>query len=342
MKRKIDIVDAAVAALLYGVSTWGFVQFLAGMGGTEAAYVAANVARAIAFEASRAVLWVRGIAKRNVAFMGMAIFLTGIVLFGNVGNMLAGIEGTAAKGDSTNYAIEQAKKRVALLDESLAVERKRLAEIPPDYVTAADKIRAEISDLLQARDSAVEEAERAERDGAAGAEAEARASVFAAVGKAIKADEAGVEKIRIGFLLLLILGTDVGSLLMSWAAMREEEDEVNEVQSGSGERERVIEVRADSGPQDLEEVLDPGEDPVPPEPFGKIGQLCFYEDGRTRSQLFASRSRAMEAGITGEEYAEAIRRGLMAGVLRKSKGRIYFAKGVRRDEFLKEVRSWPN
>jgi len=50
----------------------------------------------------------------------------------------------------------------------------------------------------------------------------------------------------------------------------------------------------------------------------------------------------MEAGITGEEYTEAIRRGLMAGVLRKSKGRIYFAKGVRRDEFLKEVRSWPN
>ena len=341
MKRKIDIVDAAVAALLYGVSTWGFVQFLAGMGGTEAAYVAANVARAIAFEASRAVLWVRGIVKRNVAFMGMAIFLTGIVLFGNVGNMLAGIEGTAAKGDSTNYAIEQAKKRVALLDESLAVERKRLAEIPPDYVTAADKIRAEISDLLQARDSAVEEAERAERDGAAGAEAEARASVFAAVGKAIKADEAGVEKIRIGFLLLLILGTDVGSLLMSWAAMREEEDEVDEVHREGSEREEVKH-RDDCGPEAGAEVEPAGEDPVPPEPFGKIGQLCFYEDGRTRSQLFASRSRAMEAGITGEEYTEAIRRGLMAGVLRKSKGRIYFAKGVRRDEFLKEVRSWPN
>ena len=341
MKRKIDIVDAAVAALLYGVSTWGFVQFLAGMGGTEAAYVAANVARAIAFEASRAVLWVRGIVKRNVAFMGMAIFLTGIVLFGNVGNMLAGIEGTAAKGDSTNYAIEQAKKRVALLDESLAVERKRLAEIPPDYVTAADKIRAEISDLLQARDSAVEEAERAERDGAAGAEAEARASVFAAVGKAIKADEAGVEKIRIGFLLLLILGTDVGSLLMSWAAMREEEDEVDEVHREGSEREEVKH-RDDCGPEAGAEMEPVGEDPVPPEPFGKIGQLCFYEDGRTRSQLFASRSRAMEAGITGEEYTEAIRRGLMAGVLRKSKGRIYFAKGVRRDEFLKEVRSWPN
>ena len=341
MKRKIDIVDATVAALLYGVSTWGFVQFLAGMGGTEAAYVAANVARAIAFEASRAVLWVRGIAKRNVAFMGMAVFLTGIVLFGNVGNMLAGIEGTAAKGDSTNYAIEQAKKRVTLLDESLAVERKRLAEIPPDYVTAADKIRAEISDLLQARDSAVEEAGRAERDGAAGAEAEARASVFAAVGKAIKADEAGVEKIRIGFLLLLILGTDVGSLLMSWAAMREEEDEVDEVQRESSEREEV-EHRDDCGPEAGTAVEPLGEDPVPLEPFGKIGQLCFYEDGRTRSQLFASRSRAMEAGITGEEYAEAIRRGLMAGVLRKSKGRIYFAKGVRRDEFLKEVRSWPN
>lgn len=341
MKRKIDVVDAVVAALLYGVSTWGFVQFLASMGGAEGAYVAANVARAIAFEASRAVLWVRGIVKRNLAFMGMAVFLTMIVLFGNVGNTLAGIEETVIKGGSTNYELEQAKGKVSQLDESLAIERKRLSEIPSDYVTAADKIRKEITRLLEERDAAVEEAGRISAGSKDADAASARVSVFNALGKALKLDDAGVERIRLAFLLMLILGTDVGSLLMSWAAMREEDDEVDEVQGSSGEREEVP-AGTDSGPQDLEEVLDPGEDPVISGPFGKIGQLCFYQDGRLRSQLFASRSRAVEAGVTDEEYTEAVRRGLMAGVLRKSKGRIFFAKGVSREEFLKEVRSWPN
>ena len=95
-------------------------------------------------------------------------------------------------------------------------------------------------------------------------------------------------------------------------------------------------------PVDRGEVQLEGEDQALDNPIRKIAEVLFKDGQYSRSAVFTGMRRACdEAQVSEEEHREVVKRGLLSGMLRRSKGKVYLSKGVTKGEFVKELESWP-
>lgn len=346
-KGHIDRLDMLVAIGLYGVSTWSSIQFFKELSGAALSDWLPNVVRAITFEGARAVLWVKGILNGNKWFKRAALYFTAIAMVASTGYMLASINRGQVESNAGVGAVASNARAVEQVDRQIEAQLKRLAETPPEFVSASERLSKELAALKKERAALVEEGKRVqnesigmERKGTAGA-------MFTAVAQIMGFGERGTEIFRLLYLMALMLGTEVGTLMLSHAAIKEGADgdaDGDKVQ-GEGDGDEVL--LPDAGDThhvgDRGEVQPEGQDPGLDDPNRKIAAISFMEDGSPRSHVFVSAKRAWDMRrVTPEEYGAIVQRGMMAGVLRQVKGRIYIPKGVTKERFLEEIEAWPN
>jgi chaperonin cofactor prefoldin len=325
------IAEIVMAVGLYGVNTnFTIMLFCSGFSGWE---VVVRFAFAVFFEGSKIGLWVEGLARRSWGLVALSLmFSVGSLTTASVGmivNELAQVSQSKEALEYENLEVTQASEAIDRLEADLAVERSRLAAGSALYRTDAKETRARIDELestLREAEQALREAETRRRDRAAEAPAVAP-NPLAQVSQWL-GPQAQAARLAFGFYQALML--ELGGLATSALAIRRRREDP----------------RVEPKEPPVEEAREgPDEDPVVPDQGRSdegptLGVARIAVSPRSRNGTFPSFLRVSSI-ISRAGYDDIVRRGLLAGVLRRRGGRVYVVPEVTAEEFAEEVEKWP-
>lgn len=342
-KKATDAAYYLFAGMSYSVSVWASVTLFKEFGGPEPQNWIPFVVRAVAFEGTRALLWIKGLMEKRKIFIVTALGFTMIALVATTASVLGTVSASSVEAVTNQEQVADLEKEIEILDQQLKTMNDRYAAMPSSYVSQAAKLGDSIKATTEKRQKKSEELKEIRNQGIK-TQKQAQSSVlFDNLARFCGLKDEDKELFRIIFLLIIALGTEISALMLSWAAITgKKEEKADEIQS--------------ENPVCMEETERTGADTSEPADTAKTGQLARAEEADSitrfcsllfsdsqypRSSAVPSWKRAKREGVSEKEYEDIIRRGILSGVMRRSKGKLYLRKGVERNEFEKEVRTWP-
>lgn len=316
MKLKLRALETIQTIMLFTVSAYFTCSRFAELSiGSEAI---AFIALGAGFELVRVTLWIRGHLEHNKNFKRFAIFLTALSLTASVSKITAGLEVIEEHAGSADSRLTMLEERVRLYKENEAVLQKRLAEVPANYVTASMKVQAELEKAMEKRieaENALMEAKEVEN----GKEQKRLRDMFDTIGAVFGISEAGVKLLRMIFLLLIALGSEIGLLESSRAAV-ERKVEVKETGEGEGKKEEVkTEVKEKTLTERFAEFI--------------------YRDGKAGAHVVPSWRRGKdESGIGRSDWEALVDRAIKRGIVYTRNNKMYTGKEFTEEEFEEALR----
>lgn len=223
MKVKLHGFETVQALLLFGVSTWFTCERFAELAGSGLKVVLPFILLGVGFELTRVSLWVRYCLEKVVMYKWVALFLTILSIVASLSKITANLEAVSTAGESQKRAAQVQETIVQGYDEQIKILLERLRETPKDFVTAARKLQEQIDVLMVKRNEALIKGSEAVEVAAKEAVSAKKRDMFDVLGAVFGLREALVKLLRIIFLGLVTIGSEVGLLISSKAAVERKE-----------------------------------------------------------------------------------------------------------------------
>lgn len=224
----LKVSDLVVSTTLFGVSAVLTLLLFYENAGDALVYKVLFSLLAIAFDATKVIMWLRGVRERNVLFVVIAVALVGVSLVATSGSSLMII----SKDDKSNALIDDASNdvRTSLLNAEAEVTawQARLAEVPADFTTQLKLVSAQLDKAKADRDALRMELAKA-RD-AQVVVSSSSASMFELMASKLDID---ARDMKLYFLLVVAVLLEASALATSYKVARGDEDTTYEMMSDS-------------------------------------------------------------------------------------------------------------
>lgn len=335
MVRFLPALHSVLALLLYGVNAnFTVILFTSGFLGWEALV---RLVFAIAFEGAKVVLWLEALLRRSAVLGILAIaFSLGSLTTATLGMVMSELlqaEQKEVYAEERNSEVTDLESVIERIQNEIAIEQARLAGGSSIYRTDAKETRSRLDEL----DGQLQAAQQARREAQARVRTEAaqdRAAIKNPLAEMSQRLGSAAQAARLGFGGYQALMLELGGMATAALALGRRRKK----QAASSAAEDQAEPPAPGA--DVEGAGTPeGPSVVPGDPVDALGRIAFSP--RARNGSFPGYGR-VQAAVDRAAYDDVVRRGLLAGVLRRRAGRIYLSHGVTREEFEEGVRLWPN
>ena len=332
MKIKLHVFEVAQSFILFGVSTWFTCERFAELSGGGFATVLPFVLLGFGFELTRVSLWIRYCLDKVQSYKWVALFLTVLSIVASLSKITANLEVIQASGAGASRVVVAQEKIITGYDEQIKILLDRLQETPKDYVTTARKLQEQIDTLMAKRNEVlIEQSAKATEAAEATVESKKR-DMFDVLGAVFGFKEALVKLLRMIFLGLVTMGSEIGLLISSKAAVERKEMPIGEeTKDGYGGQYQ-------GGVQDNNKVQQgEGVDSVDVVRERTLTDILFRTK-RKGAYPFPSIQTLASNGfvVTKEDYKELVEKLWKRGVLYTRGGRAWIGKGIERED-IEEV-----
>lgn len=310
MKIKVHAFETVQAVLLFGVSTWFTCERFGELAGDGLRAMLPFLLLGVGFELTRVSLWIRYCLEREKLYKWVAIFLTGLSIVASLSKITANLEAVGNSGQNEMRMVRVQETIVEGYDEQIQILLDRLKETPKDYVTAARRLQEQIDGLMVKRNEALVKGSEAAENAAKEELVAKKRDMFDVLGAVFGFKDALVKLLRMIFLGLVTVGSEIGLLISSKAAVEKKEEQVEEV--------RTIENSSSVSEGLLADVL------------------CRAK--RKGARPVPSLDTIIQAGISmgKEDYKKLVEKLWVRGVVYRRGGRYWFGSETERED-IEEV-----
>lgn len=211
--RWLERSDYLISGVLFSVSAILTLLLFYENAGKGVVYKVIFSTLAIAFDATKVVLWIRGTRERNAMFTFIALCLVMVSLLASSGSALMIVSQDDVRVASREGRLEDARASLEDAQKEVKAWQDRLAVVPADFTRQLEVVARQLKDSRQVLDQ-----RQAEYDRLAGVEvieADASATMFSLMGEATGVDQA---RLKLGFLLAVALLLEASALATSYHA----------------------------------------------------------------------------------------------------------------------------